>query len=95
MTARPPAPLWAGQPAYYALGWLVRPAEGNWWHDGSLPGTASILVRTGNGLAWVALFNARAMRPGSTFQQEIDGAMWQAVRGVTEWPAHDLFGQFQ
>jgi CubicO group peptidase (beta-lactamase class C family) len=95
MTARPASPLWDGSAYYYALGWLVRPAEGNWWHDGSLPGTASIIVRTGTGLAWAALFNARAMRPGSTFQQEIDGAMWQAVRGVTEWPAHDLFGRFQ
>ena len=94
MTARPPSPLWDGSPFYYAQGWLVRPAEGNWWHGGSLPGTASILVRTGGGLAWAALFDARAMRPGSTVQDEMDGAMWQAVRGVGEWPAHDLFGQY-
>lgn len=94
MTARPPPPLWEGSPFYYGLGWLVRPAEGNWWHDGSLPGTASILVRTGTGLSWAAVFNARDMQPNSTFQAEIDGAMWQAVRGVTEWPAHDLFSSF-
>ena len=91
MTAKPASPLWDGSPAHYALGWLVRPAEGNWWHGGSLPGTASILVRTGSGMAWAALFNARAMRPNSTFEAEIDGAMWQAVRGVTAWPTHDLF----
>jgi len=94
MTARPPPPLWEGSAFHYGLGWLVRPAEGNWWHDGSLPGTASILVRTGSGLAWVALFNGRDMKPNSTFQREIDGAMWQSVRGVTEWPAHDLFASF-
>lgn len=94
MTARPAPPLWDGSAYYYAKGWLVRPAEGNWWHDGSLPGTASILVRTGTGLAWAGLFNAREMAPNSTFQSEIDGAMWQAVRGVTEWPAHDLFASF-
>ena len=94
MTARPPAPLWEGSPVYYAQGWLVRPAEGNWWHDGSLPGTASIVVRTGGGLAWVALFNARAMLPGSAFEAQIDGAMWRAVRGVTAWPAHDLFARY-
>jgi hypothetical protein len=76
------------------MGWLVRPAEQNWWHDGSLPGTASIMVRTGTGLAWVALFNARAIKPNSTFQSEIDSAMWQAVKGVTEWPAYDLFSTF-
>jgi len=94
MTARPSMPFWDGSPFYYGLGWLVRPAEANWWHDGSLPGTASLLVRTGTGLAWVALFNAREMRSNSTFQSEIDGAMWQAVRGVTEWPSHDLFASF-
>lgn len=94
MTARPAAPLWVESPFYYGLGWMVRPAEGNWWHAGSLPGTASILVRTGTGLAWVALFNARDMKANSTFQAEIDGAMWRAVRGVIEWPAHDLFASF-
>jgi N-acyl-D-amino-acid deacylase len=93
MTAKPASPLWDGSAAHYGMGWLVRPVEGNWWHDGSLPGTASILVRTGGGLAWAALFNARAMRPGSTFESEIDGAMWQAVRGVTAWPTHDLFAR--
>ena len=93
MTAKPTSPLWDGSAAHYGLGWLVRPAEGNWWHGGALPGTASILVRTGSGLAWAALFNARAMRPGSTFEAEIDGAMWQAVRGVTAWPTHDLFAR--
>lgn len=94
MTAKPPSPLWDGSAFYYGMGWLVRPAERNWWHTGSLPGTASIMVRTGTGLAWVALFNARAIKPNSTFQSEIDGAMWQAVNGVTEWPAHDLFSTF-
>jgi N-acyl-D-amino-acid deacylase len=94
MTARPAAPLWAGSPVHYGLGWLVRPAEGNWWHDGSLPGTTAFLVRTGTGLAWVALFNARDMVPNTTFAAELDGAMWEAVRGVTAWPTHDLFPSF-
>lgn len=66
MTAKPPSPLWDGSAFYYGMGWLVRPAERNWWHDGSLPGTASIMVRT----------------------------MWQAVKGVTEWPTYDLFSTF-
>jgi hypothetical protein len=35
------------------------------------------------------------MKPNSTFEQEVDPAIWQAVRGVTEWPAHDLFAQFR
>lgn len=94
MTAKPASPLWDGSPVHYGLGWLVRPVEGNWWHGGSLPGTASFLVRTGTEVAWVALFNARAMKPGSTFEAEIDGAMWQALGEVTAWPAHDLFASF-
>ena len=79
---------------HYGFCWLVRPAQGNWRHDGSLPGTAALLVRTGSGLSWVALFNARDMMTNSTFQSELDGAMWQAVNGVTAWPTHDLFATF-
>jgi CubicO group peptidase (beta-lactamase class C family) len=93
MTARPPS-LWENSAYHYGMGWAVRPAEGNWWHDGSLPGTATILVRTGGGLAWAALFNARETSPNSDFQRQIDGKLWEAVRGVTAWPSHDLFGQF-
>ena len=51
-------------------------------------------MRTGSGLSWVALFNARQMVDNSNFQAEIDGAMWTAVNGVTAWPTHDLFASF-
>jgi N-acyl-D-amino-acid deacylase len=90
MTAKPPG-LWDGSALHYGMGWLVRPAEGNWSHGGSLPGTASMLVRTDNGLAWAALFNARAMVANSGFEQQIEAKLWQAISGVTEWPTHDLF----
>jgi N-acyl-D-amino-acid deacylase len=93
MTARPPA-VWDGSAFHYAAGWLVRPQQGNWWHDGSLPGTSALIVRTGTGLAWAVLFNARSMVAGSTFEQEVDPAVWQAVAQVATWPAHDLFSQF-
>jgi hypothetical protein len=94
MTAKPASPLWDGLPVHYGLGWMVRPVEGNWWHGGALPGTATFMVRTGIEVAWVALFNARVMKPGSTFEAEIDGVMSQAIGGVTAWPAHDLFASF-
>jgi N-acyl-D-amino-acid deacylase len=93
MTARPPS-IWEGSPWYYAMGWAVRPDQGNWWHDGSLPGTASIIVRTGTGLAWAAMFNAREMGTNSAFQGQIDAKLWEAVGGVSAWPAQDLFSQF-
>lgn len=93
MTARPPV-VWDGSAYHYGAGWLVRPQQGNWWHNGSLPGTSSLIVRTGTGLAWAVLFNARSMVPGSTFEQEVDPAIWQAVAEVTSWPSHDLFNQY-
>ena len=40
-------------------GWQVRPVgrdgKANYWHDGSLPGTATLLVRRWDGLSWAAL----------------------------------------
>ena len=93
MIARPPT-VWDASAFHYGAGWLVRPQQGNWWHNGSLPGTSSLIVRTGTGLAWAVLFNARSMVSGSTFEQEVDPAVWQAVAQVTTWPSHDLFAQY-
>lgn len=92
MVAAPPPPLWQGSPSHYAMGWMVRPAEDNWWHDGALPGTTALLVRTGGGLAWAVLMNSRpASAPGTSLAAELDAAMWQAVGEVSSWPSHDLF----
>ena len=95
MTARPASPLWTGSSYYYAMGWLVRPSgvDANWWHDGSLPGTQTLLVRTFNGLAWAALLNARGANPGA-LGAELDVAMWDAVNTVSQWPSHDLFERY-
>jgi hypothetical protein len=38
--------------AGYAKGWEVNRAN-NWWHNGSLPGTATVAVRTHSGLPGV------------------------------------------
>ena len=74
--------------------WVVPPAQGSWYQEGGLPGTTSIMVRTATGLAWVAVFNAREMRPDSRFQAEFGDVLRQAVNGVTAWPTHDLFESF-
>jgi len=100
MLSRPTIPTWASTSSYYGMGWSVRPVGGdaNWWHNGSLPGTATLLVREGQTpykLSWAALFNSRAQFPSSNeFSSALDRALWQAVREVTEWPTHDLFGQY-
>lgn len=96
MLARPAAPLWAGSAYWYGMGWLVRPSgdDANWWHDGSLPGTTTLLVRAFNGLDWVAFFNARASSQSGSFAAELDQSLWTASSAVTEWPTGDLFGDY-
>jgi CubicO group peptidase (beta-lactamase class C family) len=93
MVGSPPSPLWAGSAYYYGMGWLVRPtgSDANWWHDGSLPGTTTLLVRAYHGVSWVALFNRRASSGGMSFAAALDGVLWEALAAVTDWPGHDLF----
>lgn len=91
---RPPPRLWDGSPVHYALGWLVRPAFGNWWHNGSTPGTASFAARIGEDITIAAIFNARTMTPNSSFELLIEPALGQGLR-VSAWPTHDLFAAFQ
>ena len=87
------AAVCANGACYYAGGWLVRPSQGdaNWWHGGSLPGTTSLLVRSYHNFSWVALFNART---GTSFDSELDAALWSALAQVTTFPTHDLFATF-
>ena len=59
-------------------------------HTGSLAGSAAIMVRAHNGLAWAALFNSQPY-DSDAFLAELDRALWKAVEGVTAWPRGDLF----
>jgi len=72
----------------YCKGWALHP-DGNWFHDGSLPGTASIMVRTGTGLCWAAIVNTR--RRPSDLEGDLDRMMWNLIGKVGTWPAYDLF----
>ena len=65
----------------YAKGWAVNPR--NWWHNGSLPGTTSIMVRTGSGFCWAALANARHLDSGGA----LDKLIWTMVGQVKAWKA--------
>ncbi len=73
--------------AGYAKGWCVNKYN-NWWHNGSLPGTTTIMVRTASQFCWAALANTRG--PGE-IGGDLDQLMWQMVGKVTTWPKHDLF----
>ena len=99
---RPAVPLWRTedgqlQDYYYACGWLVRPngknGRPNYWHNGSLPGTYSLLVYRGDGLSWAVLFNQRSNDPKLP-DNAIDPALHRAADAVTHWPDIDLFPQF-
>lgn len=82
--------------SFYGGGWMVRPTgrgKANYWHSGSLPGTATLLVLRADGLSWAVLFNQRS--EDKKFPDDaIDPAMHRAAADVAEWPAHDLFSQF-
>lgn len=64
----------------YACGWCVNRIP-NWWHDGALPGTLSIMVRTASGLCWAAFTNTRVNG------LNLDAMMWRIVKAVPAWHA--------
>ena len=73
-----------GEEVKYARGWNVRNnGRGNWWHDGSLPGTTSILVRTAKGFCWAALTNTRRM--AEDINLALDQVVWDMARQVRGW----------
>jgi len=63
--------------SFYAKGWAVNPAN-NWWHMGSLPGTATVAVRTADNMVWAVFLNTRSQEPD--FERDLDGLMWQIVQ---------------
>ena len=91
----PPAPPASRQAdgtltaSYYAAGWSVRPVgkngRANYWHNGSLPGTSTLLVRRHDGLSWAVCFNQRS-QDKSLPDGAIDGALHRAADRVTVWP---------
>jgi CubicO group peptidase (beta-lactamase class C family) len=76
-----------GSAAKYARGWMVRNnGAGNWWHNGSLPGTTTIMVRTATGMCWAALTNTRT-EPSDEISGALDAMVWNMVRQVPSWDA--------
>jgi N-acyl-D-amino-acid deacylase len=103
MYARPPAPVGRDKdgrptPTYYGCGWMVRPVgnkgRANYWHNGSLAGTSTLLVRRSDGLSWAAVFNQRS-DDDKLPDTAIDPALHRAADSTAAWPATDLFKKFQ
>ena len=84
-----------GDGSWYGCGWLVRTAGGslNTWHNGSLTGTSTLMVRRYDGLNWVALFNQRDDPSGLSYG-DIDPALHAAANAVTTWPTDDQFPNY-
>jgi hypothetical protein len=59
---------------------------GNWCHNGSLPGTTTIMVRTATGFCWAALCNTRT-EPSDQINNALDQMMWNIVHTVPAWGA--------
>jgi CubicO group peptidase (beta-lactamase class C family) len=68
--------------AKYARGWMV--GMGNWWHNGSLPGSTTLLVRTATGLCWAGLANTRT-EPHDEIDAALDRTLWAMARSVPAW----------
>lgn len=84
------APTAGGVPTSYAKGWNTN-AAGNRWHDGDLPGSASILVRTYHQYCWAVLVNSRQDAQLDAMRSDLDGLMWAVVDHIKDWPSFDLF----
>ena len=85
-TARQPN----GAAIEYAKGWHTHP-DGNYWHDGDIAGTASIVVRRHDEYCWAVLANSRDDARLDAMRADIDQLMKTITGRITDWPAVDLF----
>ncbi len=78
---------------FYTCGWMVRQQDGRfvrYSHNGSLPGTWTILTQRADGVSWAVLFNQRSGdRKLNDF--DIDGALNTWFDEVKDYPEGDLW----
>jgi hypothetical protein len=90
-------PRWSPYGYYYGFGWMVRDVTGgrNTWHDGSLPGTATIVTRRYDGITWAVLFDQRDDPSGLAYDcNAISAPLHSVTNATTTWPTVDLFAQY-
>jgi CubicO group peptidase (beta-lactamase class C family) len=76
---------------WYGFGYQVN-QYGNYWHTGSLPGTATENVIARNKYNFAAFFNTRPA--GGDFFGELDNDLWAAFDRATEFSDQDYFDQY-
>jgi uncharacterized protein (TIGR03437 family) len=74
------------------MGMMVNTSD-NWWHSGSLDGTATHFIRTGDGFAYVLLLNSRDQGEAALLN-DMDTGYWDARSRVASWPEDDLFPNY-
>lgn len=83
------------QPVYYSLGWQNRVLDDgnrvNHWHNGSVPGTTTIMIRRHDGRNMVALLNTRFSPHTKELMQEVDRILHKSANAIEQWPEYDLF----
>ena len=82
---------------YYGCGWNVRPMEyyHNTWHDGTLAGVFTFMLRRFDGMNWVVFFNQRRDRNSSrNSYYDIDWMLYNHAETVLSVPDHDLFDSY-
>jgi N-acyl-D-amino-acid deacylase len=79
---------------HYGFGWAIRELGNgrgvNMWHNGSLPGTSTLLVRRSDGINWAILFNTRDSSEGKALSDRIDPLLHRAAAEVRSWPDREL-----
>jgi CubicO group peptidase (beta-lactamase class C family) len=75
---------------YYAKGWSVNPKRNNWYHTGSLEGTAAFICRTESGYTWAFLFNARGDN-SEAFWNSFDRLPGECIKTISKFPETDLY----
>jgi N-acyl-D-amino-acid deacylase len=80
--------------SWYGMGWQINNA-GNWWHNGSLPGTQTEQVHAANGFGFAAFFNTRPSN-SNAFGLDLDNALWAAFNavGAGNFGSENLFDQY-
>lgn len=76
---------------YAPVGWKTTIYDGTWWRTGTFPGTACMMKRQPDGVAWVVLLNSSAWN-GPEISTDINYMMARALSQVKKWPDNDLFG---
>jgi hypothetical protein len=75
---------------YAPVGWKTTIFNGTWWRTGSFPGSAGMMKRQSDGIAWVVLFNSSAWN-GPEIYSYMNNLMYRVLSQFREWPEYDLF----